>query len=279
MLSPVLKNRVLDSGTNILLAIVALMIVLPIFLMFLTSIQSPMLANDTKIHIFFEPQWKNYEQLLFEEGFLRSLLNSAVVATGHTALAILISFPSAYALSRGRGLKGRFWIALWIMATRCLPPIGIAIPFYIIFQRLGIYNTSFGLMVLYLTLNLSFGVMMLRGFLRNVPVELDEVAYIDGANVATILTRVIMPIVRPGLVATSIFIFTVSWNEFMFAFLFTGFKNSTAPVKISSFITPMGVEWTALSAAGTLVIAPVIVFAMAIRKHFVQGLTMGALKE
>jgi len=274
-----LREGLLDVTTTILLLIAVAAIVIPILAMFLTSIQPPVVARAPGIHLAFSPEWVNYRNLLLDEGFMRSLLNSLIVATGHTALAILVSFPSAYALSRSGNFRGKFLIALWIMATRCLPPIGIAIPFYIIFQQLGIYNTHFGLMVLYLTLNVSFGVMMLRSYLRNVPIEIDESAVIDGATLHVILAKIILPVIRPGIVATGIFVFTVSWNEFMFAFLFTSFRMRTAPVEISQFITPMGVQWTEMSAAGMLVIAPIIIFAIAIRRHFVSGLTMGALKN
>lgn len=273
------KEKALDIFTNILLFLIVIIFVLPILMMFLTSIQDPMLIiKDAKPHFIFIPNFQNYINLITKTNFMRSLVNSLIVSIGHTALALFISFPAAYSLSRGGSFKSKFWVTLWIMATRCLPPIGMAIPFYIIFQRLGIYNTSFGLMILYLTLNLSFGVMMLKSFLKNVPVELEEAAFIDGASLWTMMTRIILPIIRPGLVATSIFIFTVSWNEFMFAFLFTSFQNKTAPVEISSFITPMGIQWAEMSAAGCLIMSPVIIFAIVIRKYIVSGLTMGAVK-
>lgn len=260
------------------LIFVAVWVILPVYWMISTSLQNPLLFKSNIPHFIFQPTLRNYVHLLTKTGFPLSFLNSLVVALGHTILVMGISILAAYALSRFKIKRSKF-IQFWIVLTRSLPPIGMAVPFYLIYINMGIMGSRFGLIVLYLTLNLSFSVMMLRGYIDGIPSELDESGFIDGATRLQVVTRIIMPVIIPGIVATSIFVFTIAWNEYVFAFLFTEAQSATAPVIIASFMTPMGIQWGLMSAAGSLIITPVIVFSLLTKKYLIAGLTMGALKE
>lgn len=260
------------------LTVAAIWVIFPVYWMISTSIQNPLLFKTGIPHFIFHPTLRNYVYLFTHTDFPLSFLNSLIVALGHTGLAMAISLPAAYALSRFK-IKGSTAIQFWILLTRSLPPIGMAVPFYLLYINMGIMGSRFGLVILYLTLNLSFSVMMLRGYIDGIPEELDESGYIDGATRVQVVTRIITPVIIPGIVATSIFVFTIAWNEYVFAFLFTEAQSATAPVIIASFLTPMGIQWGSMSAAGSLIIAPVIVFSLLIKKYLIAGLTMGAMKE
>lgn len=262
----------------LVLLLTASIIMVPVLWMLAVSVMEPKLASDVRPHFIFWPTFENFRYLMLETNFPRSFLNSVIVSVGHTIIALLISFPAAYALSRLR-FRGKELVGAWILLTRCLPPVGVAIPLYLIFLQVNLYNTRIGLMLIYLTLNLSFAVWMLRAFIDQIPREIDEAAFVDGCSRLRFLYSILLPLVSPGLVATAIYVFTLAWNEFVFAFLFTASSVRTAPVEIASYITPMGIQWGPMSAAGVLIIMPVLFFSFLIRKYLISGMTMGAVKE
>lgn len=256
----------------------AIVFIFPVLWMFLTSLKPINLVSTKVPVVFFKPVFKHYQELLFNGRFLQSYINSIIIAIGHSILAISISLPAAYSFSRLH-FRGKKVISYWVLLTRCLPPIGMAVPFYLVYAKLGLINTRVGLIIIYLTLNLSFGLWMLRSFIDSIPPELEEAAFIDGCNRFQVLTKITLPLITPGLISTGIYIFIVAWSEFMYAFIFTGFESKTAPVEIQSYITPMGINWSSMSAAGILIVAPTIVFYVLVRKYIISGLTFGGLKE
>ncbi len=224
----------------------------------------------------FAPTVRNYADLI-EGKFIRSLRNSAVTATATTVLALLLGVPAAYALSRAR-LRSDRLISLWTLTTRMAPPIAFGIPFFLIYKHLGLIDTLAGLVVIYLTFNLSLVIWMMRAFFEGLPASLEEAAYIDGAGVVGAFLRIALPLSAPGLATTAIFCFLFAWNDFFYSLILTRSEAVTAPVAIVNFMNYESWEWAKIAAAATMIMLPVVALSVAVRKYLVHGLTAGALK-
>lgn len=227
--------------------------------------------------LLFKPTFEHYGAL-WSGVFGKSFLNSVVVSVSTTVLAMLVGVPAAYALSRA-GLRSRRRIALWILATRMAPPIAFTIPFFLAYRELGLHDTQAGLILIYLTFNLALVIWLMETFFDSIPATLEEAAWIDGCGVWQAFWRITLPLSAPGLAATSVLCFILSWNDFFFALILTRTNASTAPVAIVNFIQFEGWEWGKIAAAGTLVMLPVVVFTILVRNYLVRGLTAGAVKD
>lgn len=226
--------------------------------------------------LYFRPTASHYLSL-WETDFRRSFVNSAVASVSSTILSLIIGVPAAYALSRA-SFKSEGKIALWILASRMAPPIAFTIPFFLIYRHLELLDTITGLVIIYLTFNLSLVIWMMRTFFDGTPRSLEEAAWIDGASVWDGFLRIILPISAPGLAATAIFCFLFSWNDFFFALILTRTHAMTAPVAVVNFMNYEGWEWGKIAAGGTMVMLPVVIFSFIVRNYFVRGLTAGAIK-
>ena len=224
----------------------------------------------------FTPTLEHYASL-WATDFRRSFLNSTLAATSATLLALIIGVPAAYALSRA-AFRREGAIVLWILASRMAPPIAFTIPFFLIYGYVGLLDTISGLVLIYLTSNLSLVIWMMRTFFDGVPRALEEAAWIDGASIWQGLLRVALPVAAPGLAATAIFSFLFSWNDFFFALILTRKRAMTAPVAVVNFMNYEGWEWGKIAAGGTMVMLPVVLFTLIVRNYLVRGLTAGALK-
>ena len=268
---------------NIILVAIFIVVIFPVVWVFLTSFKSGKLVFDLPPVWIFNPTLDNYKYLLFESRFalgvniLQNMKNSIIVAFGSTLLAILASMYAGYALSRFR-FKGKKSFSLFIIATRMLPPIGTMIPFFLLINSLHLIDTYSALIIAYTALNIPLATWMLRGFLDEIPTELDEAAIIDGCGNNKTLWTIIAPLSAPGLMATSIFSFVLSWNDFTLANVLTKREARTLPLVVSSFLTEEGVQWGPLSAAAMLVFLPPIIFFCCTYKHLAKGLTLGAVK-
>ena len=227
----------------------------------------------------FAPTTAHYAQLWAEwAGFFRGLVNSLIITAGATALAVAASLMAGFAYSRRRtaGMAGS---AASLVAVRLIPPLVITLPLFPIVNWLGLADTHLVLIVLYASFFVSMGSLLMRGFIDQIPRELDEAALMDGAGLPTILCRVIAPVAAPGLLAVAVFVAVFSWNEFLFAFIFTSTRAKTAPLVLSEMMSAAeGVDWGVLFAASTLQLIPVLLFVILTQKYFVAGLTAGAVK-
>ena len=224
----------------------------------------------------FSPTLSHFEYVV-EHGFLGNLGTSLIVSIGSTLLVVVIGTPAAYAFARFK-IWRRDDLFLFILATRMAPPVALAIPFYLIYAKLDILDTHLGLIVVYLTFNLSFYVWVLCSFCRDLPVELEEAALADGYSRAHVLYKIVLPLLRPGIVATSVLCFIFAWNEFLYAFLLGGRSVKTLPVAIPTLITGQGVLWGELAVVGVIAIVPVFIVVFYLQRHIIRGLTMGAVK-
>ncbi|MHB1414003.1 MAG: carbohydrate ABC transporter permease [Chloroflexota bacterium] len=226
--------------------------------------------------LIFQPTLDHYTALLGGQ-FQLAFTNSSIIAVTTTVLSLVFGVPASYVLSRAR-LRGESSISLWILATRMAPPIAFTIPFFLVYKEIEWLDTLQGLIVIYLTFNLSLVIWMMRTFFDGIPRVLEEAALIDGASVWGTFYKVILPLSAPGLAATAIFAFLFSWNDFFYALILTRTQSMTAPVAVVNFMQYEGWEWGKIAAGGTLVMLPVVVFSLLVRNYLVRGLTAGAVK-
>lgn len=228
----------------------------------------------------FTPTLEHYRDAFLNRAFGQYLITSVIVAVGSTLCALLIGTLAAYALARFK-MPGRLdrKLALWILSTRMFPPIVTAVPLFLMMRDLGLLNTRASLVILYTGFNLPFVVWMMRGFFLEVPRELEEAAMVDGDSRLGALRRVLLPLVAPGLAATAVFCLIISWNEFLFALVLTQTDVAmTLPVGIAGRVTQYEIKWGVMSAAGVVAMLPILIFAMAVQRYLVRGLSLGAVK-
>jgi len=228
----------------------------------------------------FSPTLAHYVDAFFTRSFGQYLATSATVAGLSTVCAITIGTFAAYGLSRFRlPAKLDRRLALWILSTRMFPPIVSAVPLFLMMRDLRLLNTVTSLVIVYTAFNLPFVVWMMRGFFQELPREMEEAAMVDGDSRMGALFRVILPMVTPGLAATAVFCLIMSWNEFLLALVLTQTDAAmTLPVGIAGRVTQYEIKWGVMSAAGVVAMLPILVFAMAVQRYLVRGLSLGAVK-
>ena len=228
----------------------------------------------------FTPTLAHYQDAFVARSFGQYLITSVIVAVLSTVCAVTLGTLAAYGLARFRlrgGLERR--LSLWILSTRMFPPIVTAVPLFMMMRDLRLLNTLASLVIVYTAINLPFVVWMMRGFFRELPRELEEAAMVDGDSRLGALVRVILPLVTPGLAATAVFCLIVSWNEFLLALVLTQTDAAmTLPVGIAGRVTQYEIKWGVMSAAGVVAMIPILVFAMAVQRYLVRGLSLGAVK-
>lgn len=271
-----MKNRSLTPLVYGFLGAYLLVSFFPILWLLLTSFKPTRLIQTWPPTFLFWPTLFHYGKVMTGE-FARFFLNSALVATGSVVVSLLFGIPAAYALARFR-FTGKDDLTFWILTTRMAPPFGFIVAFFLIFRTLGLLNTYLALILVYLTFNLSFVIWMLKGFIQEIPVQIEEAARVDGCSRSGTLVRIVVPLAAPAIISTAILSFILSWNEFFFALVLTGRDTRTVPVALSTFIGSMGIEWGNMAALSVLAILPIIALAMAVQKYLVRGLTMGAMK-
>ena len=226
------------------------------------------------------PTLENYRNLFSQHDFGSYLTNSV----GITAFSVLISLGlgtiAAYSIARYRlPFNIQRHVGVGLLTLRILPPIVIIVPAFLIVERLHVLNTWLGLIVIYSAFNVSFVVWMMESFFREIPVDLEEAAMVDGDTRFTAFRRIVLPLAAPGLVATGIFAVITTYNEFLFALVLTSTPGAeTLPVGAATLIGRINVDWGAMSAAGVIGALPIVVFSFFVQKHLVRGLTMGAVK-
>ncbi len=245
--------------------------------MFITSVKTQVQTFQIPPVWIFKPTYENYSDLFFASSIQKYLVNSLVISSVSTVTCLFLGSLAAFALTRFR-IRGREDIAFWMLSTRMFPPIASAIPLYLMLRRFGLLDTHLGLIIVYLSLNLGFATWMMRGFFKEIPVELEESAMIDGCSRYSAFFRVVLPLSVPGLSATAILCFIFAWNEFLFALLFTGRGAKTMPVVLAGFITQTGIRWGALTAAAALTAVPTIILAIVAQRYIIRGLTLGAIR-
>ena len=249
---------------------------LPIVWLALTSFKP-----ENKVYtldVFFTPTFQNYITIFtapYDEG--RLLLNSVIIAIVTVAISIPLGVMGAYVFSRFH-FRGSQIMMVGVLATQFIPPLVIAIPFYTLFRTLGMVDKLQALVIVYLSIILPYSIWMLKGFMDSMPIEVEEAAKVDGATVVETLRHITVPLVMPGILTTLVFSLVSCWNEFTFATILTRLDSATLPIGLMNISGVRGTYWELMAANGMILMVPMFILSFAIRKYFVEGLTMGAVK-
>jgi N,N'-diacetylchitobiose transport system permease protein len=266
-------------GWNILGLAVFVVMAFPVYWMVSTAFKP-----DSQIYSY-TPTWlpthltlEHFTTAIERPYFWTGVKNSAIVVLATVAISLVLAFFAAVALARYRFTGRKLFIVL-VIGIQMLPQAGLIIPLYVVLARAHQVNTLSGLIVVYLTFALPFCVWTLRGFIVGIPRDLEEAAMVDGCSRIGAFVRILLPLIAPGLVATSVFAFITSWNEFIFANTLLRTGNQTATVWLSYFYGgSRAVDWGAVMAASTLISIPVVVFFLFVQRRIAFGLTAGAVK-
>jgi multiple sugar transport system permease protein len=211
-----------------------------------------------------------------EGGFGNYLMNSVIAAGGSTLISLALGSLGGFALARVTW-KRKADLSFWIISTRMAPIAAVIVPLYLTFRQLDLLDSLNGLIVAYCTFNLPFAIWIMQAFFRDLPRELEESAKVDGCSTFGSFWRVALPLSAPGVVATGVLCLVFAWNDFAFATTFTGADTQTIPVAASQLVTQQGIIWGQLMATGTIILTPMVICGVAIRRWLVRGLTMGAM--
>lgn len=268
---------------NLAVCVMLLAFLFPILWMILTAFKPGREAFRIPPSLIFRPSLSNFVELFgarFEGGRILPVFlpNSIIVSITSTVAVMVLALFAAYALARFE-FKGKNVLGVFVMASRMLPPIGSIVPLFFMMRNLGILDTRLALVLVYTALNLPLAIWILWGFVQGIPREIEECATIDGCSRIGALFRIILPLTAPGLVAASIFTFIFSWNDFQMALFLTRANSKTLPLLALSFQTiEEGVVWGPMSAGGTMIMIPMIVFVLIAQKYLVKGLVLGGVK-
>lgn len=261
----------------LLLALICAFCVFPFYWMVTTSLKTQVVALQSPPAWLFTPTLANYWEVLVEDKVGRSLINSIIVAVCTTSLAVGLGCPAAFALARFE-FRGKKDLWFWFITNRFVSPVVLAFPVFLISRELGLRDTHLALILMYLTFTLPIVIWICTDQFRSIPKELDEAALLEGASQWTIFRRICLPLAMPGVAVSAILSFIFSWNELLFAYILAPKAAKTAPAMAVTFMEGYDVPYGKIMATSTLIVIPVLIFALLASKHLVRGLTMGAVK-
>ena len=271
-----MSTRILRT---VLLALMLLFLLFPFYWTFLTSIKPENeLYGKVVTYWTAHPTFEAYKKLFTSTvDFLSAMKNSLLVAVCTTLLTLVVATMAAYAFSR-YDFVGRKVLMSIFLCNNMFPTVLLLIPLYSIMRKLQLLFTPVSLILSYTTFTIPFSVWLLIGFINDLPASLEEAAMVDGCNRGLAFMKIIFPLLRPSIIATGVYIFMQSWNEYTFAMMFTNTSTRTIPVALKSLIGQLGVQWDLLTAGGILTIIPVCIMFFFAQKRLVEGLTAGAVK-
>ncbi len=308
VVEPTGRARAIAGGIVVIYALLSL---LPLFWIFATGFKSPQDSISYPPKLLFTPTLEGYVNVFttrsrqtpeymaslppaetWYDALVRSrnmviagpskfgqrFMNSVVIGFGSTFLSVFLGTLAAYAFSRFRvPLKDD--LLFFILSTRFMPPIAVAIPIFLMYRALGLSDTWLGLILLYTAVNISLAVWLLKGFIDEIPREYEEAAMIDGYSRLQAFVKVVLPQAATGIAATAIFCLIFAWNEYAFSVLLTSGEAQTAPPFIPTIIGEGGLDWPAVGAGTTLFLLPILIFTVLLRKHLLRGITFGAVRK
>ena len=263
-------------------AVVGIVYAFPLYWLFVTSLKSKAELYQADLSLYPEaPTLQPYLSVLVERGFWALLRNSILVCSLSVVVALVVGLLITYPITRLEiSPRVRVGILNWALSLRFLPPIAIVVPYFALVRTLGLYDQPQALILIYSLVNLPFTIWMLKGFLSEIPREIEEAAFTDGAGRWTAFRLVLLPLAWPGLFAAAVIVFTFSWSEFLFALILTSTQNAqTFPVGVQGLVTQFEVIWNDMAAAGTIALALPLVLMVLARRYVIAGLTFGVVRE
>ena len=270
------RKKLLDFLQFLVILLTAIIILVPIY--WIVSGAFKQQVDIFQLKLLFTPTLDNFK-IIFKSPYnlFDKLVNSTLVALSTVMITIPLATLAAYSFSRFR-MKAEKVMFVTILATQFVPAVVIVLPFFILFRDIGILDTRLALVLVNLSLIMPFAIWMIKGFIDGIPMDTEEAALVDGSGRIQVVLNVVIPMALPGIITAGIFCFILAWNEFLFALIITTNKAVTLPVGLSLFHAEEGVLWHLISAAGIMIMLPMFVLATLIQKHFVQGMTMGAVR-
>jgi multiple sugar transport system permease protein len=263
------------------LGVAAFLYAFPLYWLVATSLKGKAELYQSTTLIPQHPTLAAYGSVLFERGFWVLLKNSVIVCGATVVVTLAVGLLITYPITRlAVPPQLRVGVLNWALSLRFLPPIAVVIPYFAIVRTLQIYDQPIALIGIYSLFNLPFAIWMLKGFLAEIPLELEEAALIDGANRWSAFRQVLLPLAFPGLMAAATIVFTFAWSEFLFALILTATPNAqTFPVGVQGLVTQFEIIWNDMAAAGVIAMAIPLVLMVIGRKYMVAGLTFGVIRE
>ena len=272
-----LSQRKLFASLQVALIVIACAVMLvPIVWICLAAFKNH--VDVYQLKLLFRPTLDNFSAVFappYELG--AKLANSTIVALVTVLIAIPVATMAAYSFSRFR-LAGQTTMLVIILATQFVPAVVIVLPFFVMFRDLGLLDSRLGLILVNLAIVMPFAIWMIKGFIDGIPQETEEAALVDGSSRLQVIANIVLPMAAPGLLTAGVFCFIIAWNEFLFALILTNKQAVTLPIGLALFKGEEGDLWNLLSAAGIIIMLPMFILALMIRKYFVQGMTMGAVR-
>ena len=271
------------AGPSVKWILLVFSLVSVIFPLYWLTISAFKLEQDYRAYppVFFPSQLTldSFIEVFTKNQLMNNLINSATISVVTTVITLLIGSMAAYAVQRGPlGKKAKNFFGLWFMVQKMYPAIATAIPVYLVMRSLKLIDTLLAMIIMNTSFNLPLVIWLMMGFFEQVPYELEESAMLDGSGFTHRFFNIILPITKPGLVASAILTFTATWNEFLFAVILSINKSKTLPVVIAGFITDRGLAWGPMAASALVTLVPVVILTLLVQKDFVKGMAMGAVK-
>jgi multiple sugar transport system permease protein len=264
-------------GLPVVLAVIVLWTVVPLAWMVLSSFKPQEDLTASSPVLGFEPTLEHYDALFSGGNNIGPYIRNSLIAAGvSTIIAVVLGCLAGYGLARSR-FRGKDHVAFWIISQRMAPIAAVILPLFVIFRFTGLLGSTLGLIVAYLTFNLPFAIWIMNAFFSELSPSLEEAALMDGATRWSAFKDIALPLVLPGIATTAILCLVFSWNDYAFAVTFSGPDSQTLPIAASQLVTQTSIDWGQLTAIGTIVVAPMILVGLIVRKWLVTGLTLGAV--
>lgn len=261
----------------LLLAVALAWTVVPLAWMVMGSFKGQGDVTASTPQILFDPTWENYRNLFGGANDLVPYLWHSVVAAGLSAvLSLVLGTLAGYGLARTR-MRGKEHLSFWIISTRMAPIAAVILPLFLMFRFAGLIDTLPGLILAYMTFNLPFAIWLMSAFFSEIPPSIVESALVNGCDQWRAFWHVVLPVSKAGLVTTGVLCLVFAWNDYAFATVFSGPSSQTLPIAASQLVTQTGVDWGQLTAIGTIVVLPMVLAGLAVRRWLVTGLTLGAV--
>jgi ABC-type glycerol-3-phosphate transport system permease component len=264
----------------LILSVAALLALFPIYWTFITSLRDRV-DIFAEIPVFFggNLSFDNWVSVAGDPVFLSAFLTTIMVTVIATVLTVFAGTLAAYAIARSPKFVGRKSFSYWLIVIRAVPGVVLAVPLYQIVISAGLYDNPIALAICYAAINLPFSVWLMVGFIQGIPVQIEESARIDGANQFKIFTKVLLPLLKSGLGATTIFVAMLCWNEFLMPLILADQSAKTVPVYVAGFVTSQTINYGGMAAAACLCIVPIALITIVVQKQLVSGLSLGAVKD
>jgi ABC-type glycerol-3-phosphate transport system permease component len=272
------KKLVRGIGFWIVLLLVLIFFMAPLIWLVSTSFKNYIDAFAMPPKLIFTPTLENYIKVFNKANFFNNMRNSIISAVVPTVIAILVGVPCSYAIAMLLDKKEAKNLSFFFLSARIAPPIMTLLPLYIIYSKIGLLGSRWSIIVMYTLMCIPIVVWLMPVYFRELPGELREAALVDGCSEFRVFWNIILPLVRSSIAATAIYCITITWNEFLIALILSNKSSQTLPVTITSFMTFQGTEWGPMTAAGSIIMIPMLIFGFVIQKSFAKGLSSGAVK-